>query len=115
MVSQREIARRLKLSRNTVHKFLQAETFPERRQPPYRGSILNPYKPYILARWKSGCWYGAQLLEEIKKLGYTGSDALFRYFLIEVRKQHRAAGTARAIEFGRANFDLLRVHVLLRA
>src|SRR5712692_2272677 len=98
LVSEREIARRLSLSRNTVHKFLQAETFPERSQPPYRGSILDPYKPYILERWKSGCWNGAQLLEEIKKLGYTGSDALFRYFMTHVRKQHQAAGTALALE-----------------
>jgi transposase len=88
----------LRLSRNTVHKFLQAETFPERSRPPYRGSILDPYKLYILERWKSGCWNGEQLLEEIKKLGYTGSDALFRYFLIQVRKQHQAAGTAMALE-----------------
>lgn len=50
LVSQREIARRLSLSRNTVRKFLQTETFPERSRPPYRGSILDPYKPYILER-----------------------------------------------------------------
>jgi Transposase len=42
LVSQREIARRLSQSRNTVRKFLQAETFPERSRPPYRGRILNP-------------------------------------------------------------------------
>lgn len=98
LVSEREIARRLGMSRNTVHKFLQAEIFPERSRPPYRGGILDPYKPYILERWKSGCWNGAQLLEEIKKLGYTGSDALFRYFMTHVRKQHQAAGTAIALE-----------------
>lgn len=80
LVSEREIARRLHLSRNTVHKFLQAETFPERRQPPYRGSILNPYKPYILERWKSGCWNGAPLLEEIRKLGYTDQTRSFALF-----------------------------------
>jgi transposase len=81
-----------------VHKFLQAETFPERSLPPYRGSILDPYKPHILARWRSGCWNGAQLLEEIKKRGYTGSEALVRSFLIQVRRQHQAAGTALALE-----------------
>src|SRR5262249_19007377 len=63
LVSEREIARRLHLSRNTVHKFLQAETFPERRRPPHRGSILDPYKPYSLERWKAGCWNGTQILE----------------------------------------------------
>jgi hypothetical protein len=50
LVSERAIARRLGMSRTIVHKFLQAETFPERSQSPYRGSILDPYKPYILQR-----------------------------------------------------------------
>ena len=70
-ISRWEIARRLKLSRQTVQRFLTAETFPERSRPPYRGSVLDPYKPYILERWQSGCWNGSQL-----------------------RKQHQRAGTA---------------------
>src|SRR6266849_8042709 len=49
-ISAREIARRLHMSRQTVQKFLVAESFPERSTPPYRGSILDPYKPYILDR-----------------------------------------------------------------
>jgi transposase len=86
------------LSRNTVRKFLQAETFPERSHRPYRGSLLDPYEPHILARWKAGCWNGALLLEEIKKLGYTESEVLFRLFMARVRKQHRAAGTAMVLQ-----------------
>jgi transposase len=93
-ISEREIARRLNMSRNTVHKFLASESFPERSRRPYSGSILDPYKPYILDRWKAGCWNGTQLLEEVKKLGYTGSDALFRLFITSVRKHHQAAGTS---------------------
>ncbi len=92
--SQREIARRLKLSRQTVHRFLAAETFPERSRPPYRGSILDPYKPYMLARWQSGCWNGTQLYHEVKMRGYTGSDLLFRLFISQLRKQHQRVGTA---------------------
>jgi transposase len=82
------------MSRNTVHKFLVSESFPERSRRPYPGSILDPYKPYILDRWKAGCWNGTQLLEEVKKLGYTGSDALFRLFITSLRKHHQAAGTS---------------------
>jgi transposase len=92
--SQREIARRLKLSRQTVQRFLVAETFPERSRPPYRGSILDPYKPYILERWQSGCWNGTQLSYEVKMRGYTGSDSLFRLFISQLRKQHQRVGTA---------------------
>src|SRR5207245_10214437 len=79
-ISEREIARRLNMSRHTVHRFLAAESFPERSQSPYRGSILDRYKPYLLQRWKAGCWNGSQLYSEAKELGYTGSAALFRLF-----------------------------------
>lgn len=92
--SQREIARRLKLSRQTVQRFLVAETAPPRSRPPYRGSILDPYKPYILERWQSGCWNGTQLYSEVKMCGYTGSDSLFRLFISQLRKQHQRVGTA---------------------
>jgi transposase len=102
LVSQREIARCLSLSRNTVRKFLQAETFPERSPRPYGGSLLDAYKPYILERWKAGCWNGMQILDEIQQRGYIGSEALLRYFLTQVRKQHRAAGTALALELSPA-------------
>lgn len=96
-ISQREIARRLKLSRQTVQRFLTAETFPERSRPPYRGSVLDPYKPYILERWQSGCWNGTQLYHEVKMRGYTGSDSLFRLFISQLRQQHQRAGTASAL------------------
>ena len=92
--SQREMARRLKMSRRTVHRFLVAETFPERSRPPYRGSILDPYKPYILERWKSGGWNGTQLYHEVRTRGYNGSASLFRLFISQLRKQHQSAGTA---------------------
>jgi hypothetical protein len=66
-ISEREIARRLNMSRQTVHRFLAADAFPERSNPPYRGSILDPYKPYILDRWKTGCWNGTQLRQASQK------------------------------------------------
>src|SRR6266487_6021077 len=97
-ISAREIARRLHMSRQTVQKFLVADSLPERSRPAYRGSILDPYKPYILDRWKAGCWNGSQLYAEVKELGYVGSEALFRLFISRVRKHHQAAGTAEKLE-----------------
>jgi len=94
-ISERAIARRrLKLSRNTVHRFLSAEAFPERKRPSYRGGLLDPYKPYLLERWKAGCWNGSQLYAEAKARGYTGSQSLFRLFISSLRKHHQAAGSA---------------------
>jgi len=97
-ISEREIARRLSLSRNTIHRFLTAESLPERSRPPYRGSILDPYKPYLLERWKSGCWNGVQLYSEIKQLGYPGSEVLCRGFITSLRKEHQRAGTSSGLE-----------------
>jgi hypothetical protein len=52
--SQRAIARKLKLSRRTVAKFVQAEAYPEMHYLARgaRGSLLDPYKGHILRRWQ---------------------------------------------------------------
>jgi predicted transcriptional regulator len=66
----RAIARRLGHARETITRYVQAETFPERVPAPKRGSILDPYKPYLLQRWQEGCHNGVQLLAEITTRGY---------------------------------------------
>ena len=109
-LSEREIARRLKMSRQTVHRFLVAESFPERSRPPYRGSILDPYKPYILERWKAGCWNGTQLYHEVKMRGYTGSDSLFRLFMVNLRKQYQETAISKTL-----TLDASEAHVTVSA
>jgi len=100
-VSIREIARRLKLSRQVVRRFIRVEEFPEiapcRREP--RGSLLNPYKSYIFQRWQQGCRNSVQLYDEIKARGYSGSTSLLRNFLASVRKKHGEAGSAEVLTF----------------
>ena len=55
--SQRAIARKLRLSRATVGKFVKAEEYPEMHYPKQgaRRSLLDPYKRYLLQRWQQGC------------------------------------------------------------
>jgi transposase len=100
-VSIREIARRLKLSRQVVRRFLRAEEFPEiaSARRGQRGSILNPYKPYIFQRWQQGCRNSVQLYDEIKARGYAGSTSLLRNFLASLRKKHVEAGSAEVLTF----------------
>jgi transposase len=95
--SLRAICRRLKMGRKTVRRFVRAESFPERSRPSYRGSLLDPYKPYLLKRWQEGCCNGTQLYEEIKARGYTGSAPLLRRFIADLRKQHQTVGNAAAL------------------
>ena len=95
--SLHEIARRFGMARKTVRQFIRAESFPERSRPAYRGSLLDPYKPYLLKRWQQGCCNGAQLYEEIKAGGYTGSASLLRGFIADLRKQHQAGGSVASL------------------
>jgi transposase len=95
-LSQRAIARKLKLARATVSKFAQAEEYPEMHHPKQgeKRSLLDPYKRFILQRWQQGCTNGLHLYDEIKARGFTGSATLLRMFLAELRKKHQEAGSA---------------------
>jgi len=95
-LSQRASARKLKLSRATVGKFIQAKVYPERHPSTAgaRRSLLDPYKGYLLQRWQQGCRNSVQLYDEITARGFKGSAPLLRKFLAELRKKHQQAGSA---------------------
>jgi transposase len=95
-----DIHRRLSLSRATITRYLEADTFPERPPPPKKASILDPYKPYLLQRWQGGCRNGVQLLAEITARGYQGSQALVAIFLADLRKKHQLVGDPQTLHLG---------------
>lgn len=70
-LSQREMARRLGLSRRTVQRWLQAGCFPEPSRRPRR-SRLDRFRPYLEQRWQEGIRNVAQLWRELQKQGFTG-------------------------------------------
>jgi transposase len=80
-LSQRAIARQLHLSRGCVHRYVTAESFPERALPGKRRSLLDPYLPYLRQRWEQGCHNGRQLTYEIEAQGFRGSASLVRQLL----------------------------------
>lgn len=86
----REIARHLKMSRQTIRRFVHAEEFPESASGKRgeRGSILNQYKFHIFQRWRQGCRNSVQFYDEIKARRYSGSASLLRNFLARLRKKH---------------------------
>jgi transposase len=90
--SQRDIARRLKIGRQTVRRFLRVESLPERSQPTKKAPLLDPHKPYLLKRWHEGCWNGTQLYYEIKERGYKGSASYLRRFIADLRKKQQVVG-----------------------
>lgn len=75
--SQRAIAEHLRMGKQTVRKYIQAEScpfYPEgRRTLPGK---MTPYMAYLEQQWKDGHQNATQLWREICDLGFTGSRGL---------------------------------------
>jgi len=81
------IAKAVGLHRKTVSLYVRGAFSPRR---PTR-SILDPYKPYLLARWNAGDWTGTQLWQEIQQQGDRGKrTTVLRY----MGRRRQAAGVA---------------------
>jgi hypothetical protein len=81
------IAKVVGLHRKTVSLYVRG-VFSHRR--PSR-SILDPYKPYLLARRNAGYWTGTQLWQEIQRQEYRGKrSTVLRY----IGQRRQAAGVA---------------------
>ena len=76
-----EIARTLRMSRNTASKYLRAEDFPERLPKSPGPANLLPYHAHLAARWEAGCHNGRVLWEELRDLGYSGSIQTVQRYL----------------------------------
>lgn len=63
------IARRLRMSRNTIRRWPRGAV-PELRRP--RRSFLAPYLASLEQRWAEDCHNGAQLWREMRALGFRG-------------------------------------------
>ena len=84
---QAEIAHRVGLSKRTIQRWLQEETFPEVRQRRKRHSIFDPYAASVLKRWREGHRNGLQLYQEIKAQGFSGTPQTVYRFLRRLREQ----------------------------
>ncbi len=76
-VSLREIARRLKLDRGTVRRYVAAGSFPEHASP-VRKRRVDPFLDYLQRRWEEGCQNAVQLTKELRARGFKGSCYLVR-------------------------------------
>lgn len=75
-----QIALRVGLSERTVYRWLARGGAPHRRHHSRGRSVIDPYKAYVLKRWQEGARKGSQLCQELKALGYRGSErAVYRY------------------------------------
>ena len=79
------IARRLKLSRSTVYRYLSLAEYPERthRKPP---SQLDPFIEYLSQQWQAGIRNASELWRAIQALGYPGSRRQVAQWVYERRE-----------------------------
>jgi transposase len=78
-----QLARRLKMSRNTVKKFLAAAVVPPLRCGYHqRYSPIHAHVPYLRERWiKDKERSSRTLWKEIKEQGYSGAEVTLRHYL----------------------------------
>jgi len=93
-----KIARRLKMSRNTVKKFLAVESAPPRQPNRQRFSPIHRFLPFLQKRWtQEGERSSRALWKEIKEQGYPGAEATLRHFLQKWREAEDAEIRTHAI------------------
>jgi transposase len=81
------IAQQVGLSLRTVQRDLCSTIFAGRqRRSDLGGSILNPYKPYLLERWNAGCHTAMRLFRELRQRGYAGSYAIVAAYVHRLRQ-----------------------------
>jgi transposase len=86
--SQREVARRLGVARDTVAKAVRSETPPKYSRTP-RGSRLDPFRDWIGEQLREDPSIPAQRLRELAiELGYAGGKTIFDDFVREVRPRY---------------------------
>lgn len=90
----RAIAQHVGLNRKTAARYAQADQFPERTRPK---SPLDPYKPYLLTRWNSGCRTGMRLYEEIQRQGFRGCRSTVLGYITQLRKAQGLAPRTRTL------------------
>lgn len=93
-LSIRKIAKKLRVSRNTVRRALREEGVVRYTRP---GVVckLDPYKNYLLMKIGEADFTSTRLYREIKELGYKGSYTLVKEFLREYRIKREKEATVR--------------------
>jgi transposase len=81
------IAHQVGISRTTVNTYLNMERPPVRKTGKRSGSVIDPYKEYLVKRWNDGVRNAQQVYRELKEKGYTGSDQPIQRYYVQFRKE----------------------------
>jgi transposase len=85
--TQLAVAQQLGKPLRTVHRYLSAPAFPERKPRTRPPGQLAPYRTYLEERWREGCHNAAQLWRELQEQGFRGSYGSVYAWLAEWQAQ----------------------------
>ena len=86
-LSNREISRQLRMSLNTVRKYLDTDTCPFYPLHVTRGpSKLDPFRSHLVSRWQAGCQSATKLWRELREQGFDGSRGLVQVWVAKQRE-----------------------------
>ncbi len=83
------IATDLGITYRTARKYALSEECPTRKPMPKRPRMLDPYEPYLKARWAEGCKNGKQLYREIVAHGFPGTRTPVAVFVARLRREEK--------------------------
>lgn len=86
-MSINSVAQQLRINRQTVYRYLRADTDPTARMVRQKSSMLDPYLPYMYGRWQQGCENGLQLWREVRERGYSGSKKMVSVWVSQQRQR----------------------------
>ncbi len=89
------IGNQVGLTRQTVARWLQAGTFPERAPSAPRNMLVTPYEPYLRERWQAGCQNSRQLWREVQARGFPGGHETIRRLVVGWRTERGRSGPPR--------------------
>lgn len=84
--SDRAVGRHMKMSTQTVRKYVETDSCPHYPAGRIGLSKLTPWLPYLEQRWLTGCTNASQLWREISQKGFSGSLGLVIRWAVSQRK-----------------------------
>jgi transposase len=93
-LTARQIAAHLGISHTTAGKYLNGDTFPERKARATPPGSVEPYAEYLRRRWDEGCHNTKQLWRELREQGFPGQPLAVWRFTLGWRDPGAGAGCA---------------------
>jgi transposase len=97
-VSISAIGRAFHLSRGTVYRYLRLEAEAAAVQTRQASSRLDPYLPYLSARWRAGCHNGVQLWREVQARGFAGSRKMVAIWVHQQRQEPESTTSRKSLD-----------------